>query len=66
MNLKKLSVAMRRRITLYSVYDEKTLFMIFNLLGIRIVAIYSIAEQKEWTNTQILNSRDTIVTKNNF
>lgn len=57
---------MHRSISLYSAYAEKTLFMIFNRLGGMIVTFYSMAEQKEWTNTQILNGRGTIVAKNNF
>ena len=58
------SVAMHRSITSYSVYNGKTSFTISNLLGIMIVTFYSIAEQEEWKNTQVLNGSGTIAAKN--
>lgn len=58
------SVAMHRSITSYSAYNGKTSFTISNLLGIMIVTFYSMEEQEEWTNTQILNGRGTIVAEN--
>lgn len=58
------SVAMHRSITSYSAYNGKTSFTISNLLGIMIVTFYSIAEQEEWKNTQVLNGSGTIAAKN--
>lgn len=58
------SVAMHRSITSYSVYNGKTSFTISNLLGIMIVTFYSMAEQEEWVNTQVLNGSGTIAAKN--
>ena len=55
---------MHRSITSYSAYNGKTSFTISNLLGIMIVTFYSMEEQEEWTNTQILNGRGTIVAEN--
>ena len=58
------SVAMHRSITSYSAYNGDTSFTISNLLGIMIVTFYSMTEQEEWTNTQILNGSGTIAAKN--
>ncbi|MBQ5673776.1 MAG: hypothetical protein IIV45_01640, partial [Lachnospiraceae bacterium] len=58
------SVAMHRSITSYSAYNGKTSFTISNLLGIMIVTFYSMAEQEEWANTQVLNGSGTIAAKN--
>ena len=58
------SVAMHRSITSYSAYNGNTSFTISNLLGIMTVTFYSMAEQEEWTNTQILNGSGTIAAKN--
>lgn len=58
------SVAMHSSITSYSVYNRKTSFTISNLLSIMIVTFYSMAEQEEWVNTQVLNGSGTIAAKN--
>lgn len=55
------SVAMHRSITSYSAYNGKTSFTISNLLGIMIVTFYSMEEQEEWTNTQILNAGEQLL-----
>lgn len=57
------SVAMHRSITSYSAYNGDTSFTISNLLGIMIVTFYSMTEQEEWTNTQILNGSGTIAAR---
>lgn len=58
------SVDMHRSITSYLAYNGKTSFTISNLLGIMIVTFYSIAEQEECKNTQVLNGSGTIAAKN--
>lgn len=58
------SEAMHRSITSYSAYNGKTSFTISNLLGIMIVTFYSMAEEEEWTNTQVINGIGTITAKN--
>ena len=58
------SVAMHRSITSYSAYNGETAFTISNLMGIMIVTFYSMSDEEEWTNTQVINGRGTIAAKN--